>query len=282
MNNWRLLPSQTWFFLAVLTGLMALIWPVGQWLWAEWWSNEYYSHGPLLLLVTGYLSWRAWERREQRLPEDTGVWSMVLFVASLMAYLWAWQSRAYYLAAFAVIGLLMGVVWHFGGVRMARSLAFPLGFLALAIPLPFIERATLPLALWTGACSGALVQWMGLDAVIQGASITLPNAELVVGAQCSGINSMITLLALSLFVAYILQGPWWGRLLLVLASLPLALLGNILRVTNLLYVARYLGVDAAFDFYHLYSGPIFFVLVLLLFVPLSRLLRCASFRYEVL
>lgn len=83
-------------------------------------------------------------------------------------------------------------------------------------------------------------------------------------------------------MAYALKGPLWGRVTLFLLAIPLAMLGNILRVANLLFVARYLGVEAAFKVYHDYSGLITFFLAFTLLIPLARLLRCNSVRSEVL
>ena len=82
--------------------------------------------------------------------------------------------------------------------------------------------------------------------------------------------------------AYLLVGPLWGRITLVALAVPIAVLGNILRVANLLFVARYLGAEAAFRFYHDYSGIVFFALVLLLLMPLTRLLQCRTLRLDVL
>jgi exosortase/archaeosortase family protein len=117
---------------------------------------------------------------------------------------------------------------------------------------------------------------------VVGSAITLPNADLVIGAQCSGINSMIALTSLHALVAYVVQGPLWARMLLVLLAIPVAMLGNILRVANLLFVARAWGAEAAFQFYHDYSGIVFFVVALLLLLPLTRLLGCNRLRTETL
>ena len=192
------------------------------------------------------------------------------------------QQKANYLAALATIGVLAGLVWTFGGLMLLGRLAFPLGFLALMVPLPFVERATLPLALWTGACSGWLGQRLGLAATVNGAAISLPDTTLVIGAPCSGINSIISLITLTTLAAYVLRGPLWGRLALIALAVPLGLLGNVLRVTNLLWVAHYLGAEAAFRYYHDYSGPLFFVIAMLLLIPLTRVFGCKTPRFELL
>lgn len=274
--------------LVVLVSAVALLAlltaPVWRWLWSEWWSNDYYSHGVLILPIALFLAWRrlrnAGELSWSSMQGDNR--GLLLLAFSLAAYLFLLTDKALYLAAFAMIGIVAGLVWTLGGSVMARRLVFPLAFLALMIPLPFIERATLPLAQFTGLCSGTLMSWLGLDVTVNGVAVTLPNADLVIGAQCSGINSMITLLTLTTLLAYIFEGPLWGRLMLVLLAVPLALAGNIVRVANLLVVARHVGIDTAFDFYHNYSGIVVFFLALLLMIPITRLLQCRTVRAEVL
>jgi exosortase len=174
------------------------------------------------------------------------------------------------------------LVWTLGGSNVAKRLIFPVAYLALMVPLPFVDRYTLPLAMFTGVCSGGLVRLLGLDVEIIGNAVKLPNADLVIGAQCSGVNSLIALTALMILAAYLVSGPTWGRITLVLLSVPLALLGNILRVASLLFVAREWGAQAGFVFYHDYSGLGFFVVVLALMLPLTRLVRCYSLRPEVI
>lgn len=261
-----------------------LTFPTWRWLWGEWLGNDYYSHGILIVPLCLFLG----AMRIRR--DDTFVWrseqgnlgGLLLVAVSVALYLWFVNQRAYYLASFSMIAMITGGIWLLGGGRAARTLAFPIGYLAFMVPLPFIERSTLPLALFTGVWSGALVQFLGLDVTIVGNAVSLPNADLVIGAQCSGINSLITLLALMALLAYLIDGPMWARLLLVVLAVPLALLGNILRVASLLFVARAWGADAAFTYYHDYSGFLFFIGVLLLIYPLTRMLGMRSLRTNVI
>ncbi len=257
--------------------------PVWRWLWSEWMGNDYYSHGILIAPVAVYLAvQRIRMDSTVRLSPQNSNWALLLVVAGLGVFVVALGGRAYYLAAFAMVALLGGMVWTLGGNHTARALAFPLAYLALMVPLPFIERATLPLAMFTGVCSSSLVRFLGMDITVVGNSVTLPNADLVIGAQCSGINSLIALTALTVLAAYLVQGPLWARVLLALLAVPLALLSNILRVASLLFVAQAYGANAAFIFYHDYSGPLFFLLSLALLWPLARLLRCDELRLNVI
>jgi exosortase len=279
------LNSQRWL-LPLLAGIAfaALTWPVWRWLWSEWMSNDYYSHGILIAPIAIYLAVQRF-RNDKSLVYPSGngqIFGALLLAGALLAYLYFLQSRALYLAAFAMVAMLAGLVWALGGSNVLRKLAFPIAYLVLMIPLPGWDRITLPLALFTGVCSGALVQFLGLDVTIAGNSIALPNADLVIGAQCSGVNSLIALTSLMVLVAYLLDGPLWSRVALVLIAIPLAVVGNILRVATLLFVARAWGAQAAFTYYHDYSGIFFFIGVLLLVYPLTRMLRFGQLRYDVI
>jgi exosortase len=283
-SNWQRMPQHLWLPLLAGIGFFAITWPVWRWLWSEWMSNDYYSHGILIAPIALYLAVQRFRNDKSLIyPSNAGnLYGVLLLGAALAAYLFFLQSRALYLAAFAMVAMLAGLVWALGGTNVVRKLAFPLAYLVLMIPLPNWDRITLPLALFTGVCSGGLVQFLGLDVTIVGNSITLPNADLVIGAQCSGVNSLIALTSLMVLVAYLLDGPLWSRVALVLISIPLAVVGNILRVATLLYVARAWGAQAAFTYYHDYSGIFFFIGVLLLVYPLTRMLRFGQFRYEVI
>jgi len=274
------------WLLPALAGLafLVLTFPTWRWLWAEWMANEYYSHGLLIPPVTAFLIWqRIRHDSEFKWQPNTGViGGAVMLLVTTGIYLLCLQQRANYLAAFSMIGMIGSLVWLSGGPGAALRLIFPIAFLGFMVPLPQIDRVTLPLAMFTGVCSGGLVRLLGLDVTIVGNAVTLPNANLVIGAQCSGVNSLIALTALLTLLAYVVQGPAWARLALVLMAAPLALLGNILRVASLLYVAREWGAEAAFTFYHDYSAIIFFLGVIALLRPLTRMLGIAELRPSVI
>jgi exosortase len=261
-------------------------------------GNDYYSHGVLILPVALFLAVQRW-RLQPLPPVDNGdaraqthspftsaramaIYSGLWLLLSIGLYLVFLNNKAYYLAAFALIALIGGLVWAVGNLHLLRLWLFPVLYLLLMVPLPFIERITYPMAIFAGLCGSGLVRFLGMDLTIVGNAVTLPNAELVIGAQCSGINSLIALTALMVLVAYVLAGPWWKRLILVLAAVPLAIAGNILRIASLLFVARAYGAEAAFIFYHDYSGIIFFICILLLILPLTRLLQVNTLRLDVI
>lgn len=284
-SSWqRFRNSSAWLAIVAAILLAILAWPVWEWLWREWLGNQYYSHGMLIPFVSIYLAIRRFQLDKAFLQgklwgSTTGLFLLAL---SLVGFVAAFDNRTYFLAAFAMIGILASLVWVIGSSQILYKLRFPISYLALMVPLPFLDRFTLPLALFTGVCSGSLVRFLGLNIEVIGNAVKLPNANLVIGAQCSGVNSLITLIALTTLAAYLVSGPTWGRLLLILAAVPLALMGNILRVASLIYIARWFGADSAFTFYHDYSGILFFLVAMALLYPLGRLLQCTGLRLNVI
>jgi exosortase/archaeosortase family protein len=113
-------------------------------------------------------------------------------------------------------------------------------------------------------------------------AVTLPNANLVVGAQCSGLRSIVALLTLVAVFAYVVEGSWPRKALLALMAAPIAILGNVLRVSSLLWVADRWGVEAGFTYYHDYSGIVFFLFAFVCLILFARLLGCREIRHDLL
>ena len=158
-----------------------------------------------------------------------------------------------------MILLIAGLVWFLLGTAALRRLWFPIAFLLFAVPLPFVEPLSVPMAQFTGGIAAGVVSLFGMPITVNGAQVTLPNASLVVGAQCSGLRSIVTLLTLVALVVFLVEGSWQAKTLLALSSIPIAIIGNVLRIASLLVVGNAWGVDAAFTYYHDYSGIVFFL-----------------------
>ena len=262
--------------------LLALFYPTLKWLVGEWLGNDYYSHGPLVPLISAFLAWRLWVKwpPEQRQIKPATIGLLPLGVG-LIAYLYALLQRAYFAASLAMIVIIAGLVWYLLGTAALRRFAFPIGFLLFMVPLPFVEPLSVPLAQLTGALSAAIVRLFGVPITVNGAQISLPNAELVVGAQCSGLRSIVTLMTLVALVIFLVEGAWWKKLLLALSSIVIAALGNVIRVASLLVVANIWGADAAFKYYHDYSGIVFFLSALALLLSFSWVLGCREIRDDI-
>jgi exosortase len=276
----RLRPIASSLLIAAL--LLALFFPVLRWLVGEWLGNDFYSHGVLVPLISGFLAWRLWARRPPAMPLHGGSWGgLALTAGGLAVYLLALMQRAYFVATLAMIAVLAGLVWHLLGPAALRRLAFPILFLLFMVPLPFVEPMSVPLAQLTGGLAAQTIRLFGVPITVDGAQVTLPNANLVVGAQCSGLRSIVALLTLIALFVFMVEGPSWGKGLLALSAIPIAILGNIARLSSLLGVANIWGADAGFTYYHNYSGILFFACAVILLILSSRTVRCTEIRSDI-
>jgi len=164
------------------------------------------------------------------------------------------------------------------GRAMARQSGFPIAYLYFMCVLPTFLLTMLSFRIQMLSTKGGtmLLRLLGFDAYREGAMITLPNIEVLVGAPCSGFRLLISLFAFSVLFAYLKEGPLWGRLSLVAITLPLSLLVNSIRITFIAIVGEFMGSDAMLAF-HDYSGYIVLVLAFVALSLFARLVGCRRF-----
>jgi exosortase len=97
----------------------------------------------------------------------------------------------------------------------------------------------------------------------EGNVIELPAMKLEVAEACSGIRSLMSLFTLSVFYGYFLERPaWCGRTVLALASIPIAIAANAVRILGTGLCVQYWDPDKAMGFFHEFSGWVMFLVSL--------------------
>jgi len=157
-----------------------------------------------------------------------------------------------------------------------RSLLFPISFLIFAIPLPFLFlQKTATILQTASACYSALIiEMLGIPVTRIGAEIQLEDASLFIGLPCSGMNTLISLLALAAVFIYILKCPQYKKAALFCITIPIAILANILRVTSLLLIANAYDAETATGFFHTFSSPLLFVIASIFLILISTTIGC--------
>src|SRR4029077_9810976 len=96
------------------------------------------------------------------------------------------------------------------------------------------------------------------------------NMTLEVAEACSGIRSLVSLLTLGIVVGYFADRRSWARVTIALATIPIAIVTNGLRVAGTGIAARYYGAAAAEGFFHSFSGWLLFIAALGLLTAVQR------------
>ena len=265
-------------YLVVVVLIALFYWPAFRWLVLSWLSNSYYTHGFLVPLISGFFIWTKRDALKTREPSIIGAFVLAL---GAFVYIIGFARDMRFLSAFSLLIVLSGVVFLFFGTRAMRSIVFPLCFLIFMIPLPFIQEIGFHLQTISVHSSAWLLTVVGFSVTTVGPEIHLGDAVFTIGLPCSGINTLIALLALAAVYVYLLTGPVYRRTILFTMAFPLAILANILRIASIVLVANYCGEATATGWYHDLSSPLFFLIAFLCLVLIGRLLGC-RLRFHVL
>jgi exosortase len=161
----------------------------------------------------------------------------------------------------ALVFILRGLALLAGGRTWAQHFTFSIAFLFFMFPLPRLWGEFI--ALWLQDIVAALSAW-ALDVCFicyqRGTILYVAGvrAPLVVAEECSGLRQLGAFLALGAVVGHWARRPFWLRLVLLLAALPIAVFANVLRVLMMAFGARYFGIEWLSGWLH--HAPILFAL----------------------
>ena len=175
-----------------------------------------------------------------------------------------WDIRV--LGALSLLMVLPAITCIVYGIQTVKALFFPLGFLVFMIPLPFIPDLAYRLQEISIHSSTWLLDMLTLPITSSGSDIYLRDATFTIGLPCSGINTLVALLALAAVYVYILKGSFYKRIGIVILAFPIAIVANILRITTIILVAYYINIEPATGWYHDLSSLIFFIIAFLALV----------------
>lgn len=240
-------------------------------------EDSYYSHGFLVPLVSAYLIWRKRETLRKLLPHRASSKSgLAMLVGGLLLHLASVGLRVNvgsYLSLLIVIG---GLVWYILGKEITRQLLFPIAFLVFMIPLPSVVLINMSfrMKIFASHIASFLVNKMGVSTSRAGSTIYLPHTSLTVGDPCSGLRSLISLLALGALFTQFMCGSAVRKITLFLTAIPIALGSNVLRIMLLLLVTHVYGENVALGFFHDLSGVLVFVFAFAGLALANHMLKC--------
>lgn len=259
----------------LLIGLTGVLYaPVLARLAAAWWQDPNYSHGFLVPLFSGYVLMReraALPRLAWR-PSNLGLLVMLGAVALLV---FGTLAAELYTSRVSLVLLLAGIVLFLAGRITLHFLALPLGYLLLAIPIPALvqNHVVLPLQLVASSLSAAVLQMLGVVVFREGNLLHLGNTTLEVAQACSGIRSLMSLVALAIAYGYLARSRPWLRIVLVVLMLPVAVISNALRVVGTGIASYAFSPELADGFFHTFSGLLIFLTALVMMLVCDWLLR---------
>ncbi len=243
----------------------------------DWWVDSNYSHGFLVPLVSAYLIWKKKDRLKS-LEKKRSYWGFLILLSGLGIYIIGTAGSEYFSARFSLIIVLFGLIFYLNGKEWAKELLFPVAFLTFMVPIPYVIYYSIafPMQLFSTKLSYFILHSIGLPSIRQGNIIYLPNYSLEVVEACSGLRSLVSLLALGTFFAYVTFKSNLKRFILFLSIFPIAIGANIFRILITAVGAYVVSPKLAEDFLHKLSGLIVFLISVFSLFILSRIIKIIS------
>jgi len=207
--------------------------------WMDFDGN--WTHGFLIPLFSLYFLHQRRERLLKAALSYTWVnWlGLALLVGSIAGYLLSiYPLKMGYPKLMAILGATFGVVLFCCGWRVIKVTWLPILYMFFAMPIPqrLYEQLTIPMRKWASEVSVVVLNLLpGMDLTAVGVIIegTYNGAPMQMSVEeaCAGMRLMMAFFALGVAMAYLSDRPYWHRIVLVLSTLPIALLCNFARVT---------------------------------------------------
>jgi exosortase len=261
--------------LPVLAGFALMTIPTVASLGQQVWSKESGAHGPIVLAVGGWLLAR--ELPGVKSLETPGAWWLVTLalLASLPLYAFGRTFDFISLEAAGLYLTAVALLYSRIGLTALLKVWFPVGYLAFLLPPPgwFMDQLTAPLKQFVSAAAMNTLSLFNVPVSREGVTIYVAQYRLLVEDACSGMNSIVGLVAVSLLYIYLLRASTLRYAAILTAmTIPIAVLGNIVRVMTLILLTYFFGDAVAQGFLHETAGLFLFAIDLVLVFAVDNLL----------
>jgi len=241
------------------------------------WQMLDYTHAYFILPVS---LWLVWKKRKELTPifdssPRLTIFSLCLLVFGLLIFVFGWRQDYLFISAFSMVPVSFGLVLYLYGQRAAKALLFPILYLLLLIPPPFgiLDSITLPMRYGVSIGTEIILKLFDIPLVRDGLLLSLNGNEIYMGAPCSGMRSLVTMFALGLAYVYLIRLNNKHKTFLVLAIIPFALAGNLIRTVITCLCVFYIGPQMAEGPVHFLTGLAVFILMLGCFIALEKKLE---------
>lgn len=260
----------------LILGVLVFLAPTMLFVARESWTTEQGAHGPIVLFTGLWLLWRL-QGSAVGVAQRPALGHVAIMLGVLLpVYFLARVTQIVEVEGFVMYACLVVTLYSVIGRAALRRLWFPLFYLLFMFPPPdtLVAAVTLPMKTVLSQAAILVLSLAGYPIGGQGVTIYIGQYQLLVAAACSGLNSIISLSAISLFYIYMRhQAEWRYAALLTLLIVPVALLANFFRVLILILLTYHAGEATGQGFLHNFAGLAMFTIALCAIFGLDALLK---------
>ncbi|MDL1968391.1 MAG: exosortase/archaeosortase family protein [Deltaproteobacteria bacterium] len=247
----------------------------------EWYSDPNYSHGFLIPVISGYFLWV--HRKALKSLRTDPIWfGYVVIIIGLALYIVGAMGDEMFTRRASLLLVLAGIVLVLGGKEWFAGVRFPLFYLAFMIPLPYFlyNEMAVPLKLFAAKIATAILHLFSYPILREGNILYLGDVTFEVADACSGMRSILSIIALAVAMAWMFHKALWEKLTLVFASVPIAIAVNVIRIVITGMLSYWYGSEVAEGFFHEFAGLLIFGAALIMLFGTSSLLSKFDARDE--
>jgi exosortase D (VPLPA-CTERM-specific) len=258
------MPLKKYAFVITTLLLVSLIlfmyWNVYTDLFDIWDTQEEYSHGFIIPLVSVYFLWEKKSVILKDRSQSTLAGFAVLFL-SLVFYFIGVVGDLFSLLRVSFILLLIGLALLFVGYKSTKAMLIPILILIFSFPIPPVLQAelTVKLQLLSSQLGVAVIRAFNIPVFLEGNVIDLGSYQLQVVEACSGLRYLFPLMSLAFICVYLYQVALWKRIIVFFTAIPITLLMNSFRIGVIGVLVNSWGIEAAEGFTHDFEGWVVFI-----------------------
>ena len=241
--------------------LLGLYYSAFTWMVTHDWEKEAFSYCWLIPPIVFFLIWLKRDALASILSKPS--WLGLLPIGLGIVFFWLGELGGEYFTVYVSSWLiLVGLCLLHLGWKKLKTIGFALFFILTMFPVPnFINtRIMLQLRMISSKLGVAMIRAYGLPVARNGNIIDLGFTKLQVVDACSGLHSLISLIVLGLLLVYFFKDHIWKRAVLLLSTIPLAIVTNSMRIAMTAILYKYFGAGFAEGFFHKFSGLLIFAI----------------------
>jgi exosortase A len=224
-----------------------------------WARSDTFAHA---FLVPPIVLWLIWRQRHvvATIAPRPAYTAMALMALIGLGWLLGDLAVVNAVSQLSLVALLVLAVPAVLGWRVARALAFPLGFLFFAVPL---GEFLLPIfMLWTADFTVFALRLSGIPVYREGLQFVIPSGNWSVVEACSGVRYLIASVVVGTLYAYLNYRSLSRRLIFVGVALLVPIVANWVRAYLIVMVGHLSDNRIAAGADHLIYGWVFFGVVI--------------------
>lgn len=203
--------------------------------YAYWDTYPEASYVFLIPLFSAYIIWVQRDRFKRLQFNKYNSFSkngLILLIGGLILFIIGNFTYVLFVKTVAFIVIIAASILFLYGKELFRIVLFPVLFLSfmLPIPTPVYQAVAEPLKYFIADFTTTILSLLNIPVFIEGNVIYLPSISLLIHESCSGIQTVISLLAISSAFAYLFLKSYRYRIAIIAMAVPLGILVNVLRI----------------------------------------------------